>query len=251
MAGTKVGTISKKTQVYSNCGVNPNLRAHPAVSYSRDVAADGAEGGGLRARKKARTRAHIAATAARLFGEHGYERVAIADVATTAEVSEQTVYNYFPTKRDLVLDRDDELRDRMTAQVRDRDSGTSPAAAVRPVINALIDGIATIPPDELRGSVGHLAATSPAIRRLCLESTDRLADSLVTVLASSAPDVDRHRLKIYAIALAWVSQIVIDEAGRQIRGGQHPEKIAQAVRAIVAPALDDLDRWFRSGFARP
>ena len=50
---------------------------------------------GLRERKKARTRRVIADAAARLFAERGYERVAVRDVAREAEVSDQTVYNYF------------------------------------------------------------------------------------------------------------------------------------------------------------
>jgi AcrR family transcriptional regulator len=53
---------------------------------------------GLRERKKARTRRVIAGAAARLFAERGYEQVAVSDVAREAEVSEQTVYNYFQTK---------------------------------------------------------------------------------------------------------------------------------------------------------
>jgi AcrR family transcriptional regulator len=46
---------------------------------------------GLRELKKARTRRLIADTAARLFAERGYERVAVSDVAREAEVAEQTV----------------------------------------------------------------------------------------------------------------------------------------------------------------
>src|SRR6266567_1038113 len=60
---------------------------------------------GLRERKKARTRQLIADTAARMFAERGYEQVAVSDVAREAEVAEQTVYNYFPTKEQLVIDR--------------------------------------------------------------------------------------------------------------------------------------------------
>ena len=52
-------------------------------------------GPGLRERKKARTRQVIADAAARLFAQRGYEQVAVSDVAREAEVSEQTVYNYF------------------------------------------------------------------------------------------------------------------------------------------------------------
>ena len=59
---------------------------------------------GLRERKKARTRQVIADAAARLFAERGYEQVAVSDVAREAEVSEQTVYNYFQTKEQLVIE---------------------------------------------------------------------------------------------------------------------------------------------------
>jgi AcrR family transcriptional regulator len=45
---------------------------------------------GLRERKKARPRRHIAETAARLFAERGYEHVSIRDVALEAEVALST-----------------------------------------------------------------------------------------------------------------------------------------------------------------
>jgi AcrR family transcriptional regulator len=59
---------------------------------------------GLREFKKARTRRVIADAAARLFAERGHEQVAVSDVAREAEVSEQTVYNYFQTKEQLGTD---------------------------------------------------------------------------------------------------------------------------------------------------
>jgi AcrR family transcriptional regulator len=73
---------------------------------------------GLRERKKARTRRLIADSAARLFAEHGYENVAVSDVARDAEVAEQTVYNYFPTKEQLVTDRDEQIQERLTELIR-------------------------------------------------------------------------------------------------------------------------------------
>src|SRR5689334_2940841 len=85
----------------------------------------------LRERKKERTRAAIADAAARLFAGRGYESVAVVDVARAADVSEQTVYNYFPTKERLVLDRDERLRDRLTELVATRGPGVSPAEAIR------------------------------------------------------------------------------------------------------------------------
>jgi AcrR family transcriptional regulator len=83
-------------------------------------------GRGLRELKKARTRRHIAEVAARLFAERGYEHVAVSDVARAAEVSEQTVYNYFQTKDQLVTDRDQQVQDELVGLIRARRPGVSP-----------------------------------------------------------------------------------------------------------------------------
>jgi AcrR family transcriptional regulator len=100
---------------------------------------------GLRELKKARTRRLIADTAARLFAERGYEHVAVTDVAREAEVAEQTVYNYFPSKEQLVIDRDQEVRDRLCDLIRSRPSGTTAAAAVRDFVLGSVEGIRSIP----------------------------------------------------------------------------------------------------------
>src|ERR1035441_9204110 len=86
---------------------------------------------GLRELKKARTRRLIADTAARLFAERGYEHVAVSDVAREAEVAEQTVYNYFPAKEQLVTDRDQQIQDRLCDLIRSRPPAITPAAAIR------------------------------------------------------------------------------------------------------------------------
>ncbi len=60
---------------------------------------------GLRERKKRQTRQHISDVATGLFLERGFDAVTIAEVAEAADVSVNTVYNYFPAKEDLFLDR--------------------------------------------------------------------------------------------------------------------------------------------------
>src|SRR6185312_6811534 len=140
---------------------------------------------GLRERKKRRTRELIATTAARLFAEHGFEQVSVLDVAAAAEVSEQTVYNYFPTKRALVLDRDEDLRDQLTTLIASRPSGVSPAAAIRDIAVAMVEELRTMNDTQVRGGLGYLSTRSPAVRRLALEMTDRHADAIAAVLADA------------------------------------------------------------------
>ena len=183
---------------------------------------------GLRERKKERTRQLIAGTAARLFAEHGYEQVAIRDVAREAEVAEATVYNYFATKEHLVTDRDQQIQDRLCELVRSRPTGVTPPAAIRDFVLGDITGIRDTPPEIWRGELGYLTATSPTVHRLALELIDR-----------------------QAVALAGVFQIIITEAGQRTREGESQGKIADALYPIVENVLDELDRWFTaSGFTR-
>ena len=200
---------------------------------------------GLRERKKARTRRLIADTAARLFAERGFENVVVSDVAREAEVAEQTVYNYFPTKERLVTDRDEQIHDRLTDLVRSRAPGVTPAAAVREFVLGSVDGIRTIPREVWRGELGYLAAISPTVHRLALEAVDRLAVGLAAAISEST-DVPPEIARLQGIALASVNQIIIDEAGRRTRAGQSQARIARELYPIVESVLDELDRWFEA-----
>src|SRR5476651_1333066 len=109
--------------------------------YGLRVTLFGMPSTGLRELKKARSRQHIADTAARLFAERGYEHVAVSDVAREAEVAEQTVYNYFPTKEQLVTDREQQIQTRLSELIRSRPPGTTPAAAIRDFVLEGVHGI--------------------------------------------------------------------------------------------------------------
>jgi AcrR family transcriptional regulator len=198
---------------------------------------------GLRERKKARTRQVIADAAARLFAERGYERVAVSDVARAAEVSEQTVYNYFQTKEHLVIDRDQQIQDELSWLIRARAPGTTPAAAVRDFVLGTVEGIRRIPAGQWRGELGFLAAISPAVRRLSLEMSDRQASALAAAIAETEA-VTPETARLRGIALAGVFQIIITEAGRRTLEGQSQDQIAGELRPAIEAVLDDLDRWF-------
>jgi AcrR family transcriptional regulator len=197
---------------------------------------------GLRERKKARTRRLIADTAARLFAERGYEHVAVTDVAREAEVAEQTVYNYFPTKERLVTDREAQVQDRLCDLIRSRPPAVTPAAAIRDFALESVAGIRSIPPELWRGELGYLAAISPAVHRLALELTDRLAEALAAAISDSTT-VPPEIARLQGIALAGVFQIIISEAGRRTREGQSQAEIADELYPIIQNVLGELDRW--------
>jgi AcrR family transcriptional regulator len=197
---------------------------------------------GLRELKKARTRRHIADTAARLFAERGYEHVAVTDVAREAEVAEQTVYNYFPTKEQLVTDREQQIQDRLCDLIRSRPPAITPAAAVRDFVLESVAGIRDIPPELWRGELGYLAAISPAVHRLALDLADRQAAALARAISDTTA-VSPQVARLQGIAIAGVFQIIISESGQRTREGQGQAKIADELYPIVENILDELDRW--------
>ncbi|MFK4068768.1 TetR/AcrR family transcriptional regulator [Streptomyces sp. NPDC029674] len=96
---------------------------------------------GLRERKKRQTKQRISDVATGLFLEHGFVTVTIAEIAEAADVSVNTVYNYFPAKEDLFLDRGEAVVDRLSGYVRGRRAGESAAAAVLRELRADVEGL--------------------------------------------------------------------------------------------------------------
>src|SRR5579862_582866 len=60
---------------------------------------------GLRERKKRLMRQQLSDTATQMFMERGFDAVRVTEIAEACGVSEKTVFNYFPTKESLILDR--------------------------------------------------------------------------------------------------------------------------------------------------
>jgi AcrR family transcriptional regulator len=80
---------------------------------------------GLRERKKQQTRLAISNIATQMFIERGFDRVTIAEVAEAAEVSANTIFNYFTTKEELFFDRGEESVGALSRIVKGRAIGES------------------------------------------------------------------------------------------------------------------------------
>lgn len=167
---------------------------------------------GRRERKKAQTRSAIAASAARLFARSGFQAVTMREVAQGADVSEQTVYNHFPTKEALVFDRADDLGRALLAAVAARPSGAGVVDAYNGWLRASILG------DSARRSISHpggmprLVATDAALRRHLLDLADRWADDLAAQLARRE-SVDLVTARTLVDALLHVYVRTVDSLG--------------------------------------
>jgi AcrR family transcriptional regulator len=149
---------------------------------------------GLRELKKNRTRQAIADAAAGLFQARGFDEVTVDEIAEAAEVSKKTVFNYFPTKEDLVFDRVDDRAARLVAAVRACGPQLDVVESFRTLCHEQIRLI-----DSLRQRVGRdsggffdLIHSNPALQRRMHEVNARLthllADSLAELTGSPADD---------------------------------------------------------------
>lgn len=140
---------------------------------------------GLRERKKQRTRQQIADTARRLFLERGFDDVPVAEIAREAEVSEATVFNYFPTKEDLVFNRMEVFEEELLDAIRDRAEDESIVAAFGRFVLRARGYLASDDPAATAGmrATARLITGSPALLAREREILDRYTDALGTFLA--------------------------------------------------------------------
>jgi AcrR family transcriptional regulator len=74
-----------------------------------------------------------------MFLERGYEAVTVAEIARAAGVSSVTVFNHFPRKEDLFMDRAADAFDLLRAAVRDRAPGVDALTSLRHMSFQLLD----------------------------------------------------------------------------------------------------------------
>jgi AcrR family transcriptional regulator len=143
---------------------------------------------GLRERKKTQTRVVIAETAADLFRRHGFDAVTVESVAQAAGVSKKTVFNYFPTKEDLVFDRTEDRLSSLLAAVTDRDEQTTVLESFRALVLAQSHHLSRLRDDMADGSDGFLdlVRKNPSLQRRIHEINADLTRQLAAALAEEA-----------------------------------------------------------------
>jgi len=138
---------------------------------------------GLRERKKARTRASLREHALRLFRLQGYQATTVEQIAAAAEVSPSTFFRYFPTKEDLVLQDDMDVR--MIEAFQQQPPGLSVIAAVRAATREVFGSYTAADLDVLRETT-RLTMTVPEIRARALDEFARSIEAIAEAMGKRA-----------------------------------------------------------------
>jgi AcrR family transcriptional regulator len=198
----------------------------------------------LRSRKKAKTRELLVETAARLFHARGFDAVSVAEIARAAEVSEQTVYNYFSTKEALVLDEDAAYAARLVAMVADRPAKMSAIEAVRTEALAFLQALIDRPPSRhRRGGMPFLVVNSIPVRRAWLSACERHADAVAQALVSdSRGKLSPGAAIMIATSLLAVFRVIVDEVGAAVTVGDDLAARMKRLRPQIEEGIDWLAR---------
>lgn len=198
---------------------------------------------GLRERKKQQTRELIAEAARRLFADRGFDAVTVAEVARAANVSDVTVFNYFPTKEDLFYGGMRFFEEKLLDAVRERAPGESVLEAFRrPVLDGL-KRLAADEPAEVIATAGNLISSSPALeaheREIVARYTRLLAEQLAEESGAKPGDVETIGV---ASAIMGVQRALVGYVRSSVLAGRRGPKLVADARSQAVRGFGRLEK---------
>jgi AcrR family transcriptional regulator len=215
---------------------------------------------GIRERKKRLTRELISDTATRMFLAYGFDAVRVTDIARECDVAEKTVYNYFPTKESLLLDREEEMAGSIR-QALGAAASKPPVDVALELLASQLDGILASVPDGRRGVTAlrrftELLESTQSLRAAQRDLDTRLVGVAAQAMAERAglsPDVPEVQMAAQAILGLWRIQFGAlrryTAEGMTVAGGLREQVTADVGRAA---RLIESGLWtFSSAVAAP
>ena len=197
---------------------------------------------GLRERKKRQTREAIAQAAMELFFARGFDEVTVADVARAADVSEKTVFNYFPAKEDLVLHGGEERRAALVDAIRTRPAGTSILEVFRDATLAFVDRVEH-DPDESNVGLPRLVSESRSLRDRLFLGWEQEAATLAPVIAEEAGAAEGDLVPaVVARTLAWTHRLTFRAAFTRLLAGEDQRTVAADLREQARRAYEAVEQ---------
>jgi AcrR family transcriptional regulator len=228
----------------------------PTVDWTMPRAPGAGTGGdeGLRERKKRLMRQQLTDTATLMFMERGFDAIRVAEVAEACGVSEKTVFNYFPTKESLILDRLEGTMAALRAGLADR--GAVPIEAVLRILDSELTAMTSWlagadDPAEAAAAMrrfGALIEASPSLRAHQSDMMDQFVTVAAGILAErSGLAADDPEPQITATALLGLWRIQFLSLSKHLDGGLTAAQVHQAVTGDLLRAAG----LIRGGLDRP
>ncbi|MFF2959741.1 TetR/AcrR family transcriptional regulator [Streptomyces sp. NPDC057963] len=190
---------------------------------------------GLRERKKRQARQHISDLATGLFLERGFNAVTVAEVAELADVSVNTVYNYFPAKEDLFLDRMKGVTQRVARFIRARDKGESAAEAVLRELRAAV--VAVSPELGLMDGFAdfmRVVEEAPTLQARLSHLQREVLDAVVTTLREEVDAAEGDPLPgLVGGQIAWIEGAVVGYVGQEMTAGRKAVDVSRDALALL------------------
>ncbi|MFF3909192.1 TetR/AcrR family transcriptional regulator [Streptomyces sp. NPDC001848] len=211
-------------------------------------------GEGLRERKKREMRRRLSETATEMFLERGFDAVRVSEIAAACGVSEKTVFNYFPTKEALVLDRWESTLAALPALA---DPTVPPVEAALSILSgelaAVCSWLAAQEDTDLAADMfrrfGALLRSTPSLVAHQRATTERLIAAAAEALArrtGRAPLDPEPQIAATSLIGLWAVQF--RSIGMRLRTARTPERLRRAVTAdvhraarLVGRGLDTFD----------
>jgi AcrR family transcriptional regulator len=198
---------------------------------------------GLRERKKRLLRQQLSDTATEMFMARGFDAVRVTEIAEACGVSEKTVYNYFPTKEALILDRWDATMAALRTALAE--PGSAPVEAALRILAGELGGLTSWlarqedPVQAGRTVVrfGDMLRGTAALRAHQRDMADQLVAMAAEILAARAglrPDDPEPQIAATALLGLW--EVQFGRLRKYLDGSRTPAQVHQAVTADVERA---------------
>ena len=212
---------------------------------------------GLRERKKRLLRKQLSDTATAMFLERGFDAVRVAEVAEACGVSEKTVFNYFPVKEALVMDRLEATLAALRAGLAD--AALSPVQAALLILDRELAGMTGWLAGHEDGSrarrgvrrFGDLIRATPALRAYQADMMERsvvVATEVLAARAAMTPDDPEPQIAARALLGLW--RVQADSLRKYLEQAPTSARLHELVTADVRRAAQLIDTGLRA-FAAP
>ncbi|ARZ68400.1 TetR/AcrR family transcriptional regulator [Streptomyces sp. HU2014] len=195
--------------------------------------------GGLRERKRERTRRAIAQAAFRLFAEDGFDAVTLTRIAAAADVAPATVFTHYASKEDIFFGR----RDDFEPMVAEAVTGAATGAELLEELGRAYAGAFDIAlaEDSLEQArvFSRVLLDSPALRHSYHPLAHRRRLLLEELLmeragAHAADPVVRAELEAFAALANTARELGFEALHRSLAAGEPTDRVREAAETALA-----------------